>query len=130
MIRRFCLFDGSMSGLGMRVNTFPGIFTRSLRVRESVRAGDISRHAFPFTFARSPAMAQPVHTCSGAYSAEPVSNYRLGGYHPVGLGDLMKDARYKIVHKLGWGTCSTIWAARDQRLSDRIALPHERERCS
>ena len=34
---------------------------------------------------------------------------------PTGRGDLLKDGRYKILHKLGWGGYSTVWAARDQR---------------
>lgn len=40
-------------------------------------------------------------------------NYRPGGYHPVALGDSLKDGRYKIRHKLGFGKFSTVWVARD-----------------
>ncbi|KAH8730405.1 kinase-like domain-containing protein [Phaeosphaeriaceae sp. PMI808] len=35
--------------------------------------------------------------------AEPLHRYRVGGYHPITLGNLFKDGRYKILHKLGWG---------------------------
>lgn len=48
--------------------------------------------------------------------AEPLHRYRKGGYHPVTLGEYLKDGRYKVLHKLGWGGYSTVWAARDQRL--------------
>ena len=47
--------------------------------------------------------------------AEPLHRYKKGGYHPVALGDTLKDGRYKVLHKLGWGGYSTVWAARDQR---------------
>ena len=45
--------------------------------------------------------------------AEPLNRYRIGGYHPVHLGDTFKNDRYKILHKLGWGSYSTVWLARD-----------------
>lgn len=45
--------------------------------------------------------------------AEPLYRYKLGGYHPVHIGDLIGNGRYEIVHKLGWGAYSTVWAARD-----------------
>ena len=41
--------------------------------------------------------------------------YRPGGYHPVTLGDTLKNNRYKIVHKLGYGGFSTVWLAKDRR---------------
>ncbi|RKK99087.1 hypothetical protein BFJ71_g6459 [Fusarium oxysporum] len=46
--------------------------------------------------------------------AEPMHRYRPGGYHPVALGDSLSDGRYKVLHKLGWGSYSTTWAAKDQ----------------
>lgn len=46
--------------------------------------------------------------------AEPLHRYRPGGYHPVALGDSLSDGRYKVLHKLGWGSYSTTWAAKDQ----------------
>ncbi|KAF2257428.1 kinase-like protein [Trematosphaeria pertusa] len=58
-------------------------------------------------------MDQFSHICD--VDAEPLHRYRKGGYHPIGLGDLLKDGRYKILHKLGWGGYSTVWAARDRR---------------
>ena len=43
---------------------------------------------------------------------ENPDRYRPGGYHPVHLGDVY-DGRYKVIHKLGFGTYSTVWLARD-----------------
>jgi serine/threonine-protein kinase SRPK3 len=49
------------------------------------------------------------------FEEENVLNYRAGGYHPVALGDTLKDGRYKIYHKLGYGGFSTVWVARDSK---------------
>ncbi|KAL4912910.1 kinase-like domain-containing protein [Aspergillus aurantiobrunneus] len=46
--------------------------------------------------------------------AEPLHRYRQGGYHPVTLGSFLGNNRDKILHKLGWGGSSTVWAARDR----------------
>ena len=66
-----------------------------------------------------------VHTDAAAYlkdedflsfveDAERFSGYRPGGYHPVHLGERYGDGgRYKILHKLGNGTYSTVWLAED-----------------
>ena len=43
---------------------------------------------------------------------ESPDRYRPGGYHPVHLGDIYHQ-RYKVIHKLGFGTYSTVWLARD-----------------
>jgi len=32
---------------------------------------------------------------------EDIERYRSGGFHPVHLGDMFDDERYRIVHKLG-----------------------------
>ncbi|KAI1612713.1 hypothetical protein EDD37DRAFT_678918 [Exophiala viscosa] len=40
------------------------------------------------------------------YMEENMLHYRPGGYHPVALGDTMKDDRYKVLHKLGYETAS------------------------
>ena len=48
------------------------------------------------------------------FNEENILDYRPGGYHPVALGDAVKDGRYIIRHKLGYGGFSTVWAARDK----------------
>jgi serine/threonine protein kinase len=60
------------------------------------------------------------HICD--IDAEPLHRYKKGGYHPVHIEDSMNDGRYKILHKLGWGSYSTVWAARDQRFGSHYAL--------
>ena len=44
--------------------------------------------------------------------AESPDRYQLGGYHPVHLGEVYHQ-RYRVIHKLGFGTYSTVWLARD-----------------
>jgi len=50
------------------------------------------------------------------YFADPDAEYpdvyRPGGYHPVHLGDVYCQ-RYRVIHKLGFGSYSTVWLARD-----------------
>ncbi|EJP66228.1 serine protein kinase [Beauveria bassiana ARSEF 2860] len=46
---------------------------------------------------------------------EWIEDYRPGGYHPVLLGDLFNDGQYKVIRKLGEGSFSTVWLARDER---------------
>ena len=41
--------------------------------------------------------------------------YRPGGYHPVHLGDTFKDGTYEVVHKLGYGSFSTVWLVEDKK---------------
>jgi non-specific serine/threonine protein kinase len=46
---------------------------------------------------------------------EWVEQYRPGGYHPVHLGDVFNNGQYKVIRKLGNGSYSTVWFARDQK---------------
>ncbi|KFZ17656.1 hypothetical protein V502_04469 [Pseudogymnoascus sp. VKM F-4520 (FW-2644)] len=42
--------------------------------------------------------------------------YRLGGFHPVYIGDVYHD-KYKVLNKIGYGVYSTVWLARDLQAS-------------
>jgi serine/threonine-protein kinase SRPK3 len=46
-------------------------------------------------------------------SVENLELYAPEGLHPVSIGDVFADGRYKVLHKLGYGGSSTIWLARD-----------------
>jgi serine/threonine-protein kinase SRPK3 len=52
---------------------------------------------------------------------EGAKDYRVGGYHPVALGDLFLN-RYLVVQKLGWGHFSTVWLCKDQLHDTYVAL--------
>ena len=51
-----------------------------------------------------------VYSCDA--DVEPLHRYRPGGYHPIHIGDTL-DGRYTVLHKLGWGSFSTVWAVLD-----------------
>lgn len=38
---------------------------------------------------------------------EDLEGYVTGGYHPTYLGDELSHGRYRIIHKLGFGSYST-----------------------
>ncbi|KAI1130751.1 kinase-like domain-containing protein [Nemania abortiva] len=65
-------------------------------------------------------LASHPYTCD--VDAEPLHRYRPGGYHPIHLGDHLKNGRYKILHKVGWGGYSTTWAARDRQRQGYVAV--------
>ncbi|KAF7540063.1 hypothetical protein G7054_g1638 [Neopestalotiopsis clavispora] len=52
---------------------------------------------------------------------EPLWHYCPGGYHPINIGDHLQS-RYRIVDKLGHGSYSTIWLARDEQLAKYVAI--------
>ena len=55
-------------------------------------------------------------------SYEDLERYEPGGFHPVHLGDVYHEGRYRVVHKLGFGGFSTVWLALDQSLERYVAL--------
>ncbi|KAK2767427.1 hypothetical protein FQN54_003583 [Arachnomyces sp. PD_36] len=52
---------------------------------------------------------------------EQLPDYRAGRYYPVQLGEVFHH-RYQAVAKLGFGSCSTTWLARDLRNKQYVAL--------
>ena len=52
---------------------------------------------------------------------EGIADYKIGGYHPVHVGEVLIN-RYIIIQKLGWGHFSTVWLARDAMFSSYVAL--------
>ncbi|KAL9595331.1 MAG: hypothetical protein Q9219_006508 [cf. Caloplaca sp. 3 TL-2023] len=53
---------------------------------------------------------------------ENLEDYCSGGYHPVEIGDSYARGRYRVVHKLGFGSYSTVWLARDTFAKRYVAL--------
>lgn len=53
---------------------------------------------------------------------EDLEDYRHGGFHPTHLSDRYLDGRYEVVHKLGYGTYSTVWLAKDHVEVKFVAL--------
>ncbi|KAI9771022.1 MAG: hypothetical protein M1839_002990 [Geoglossum umbratile] len=53
---------------------------------------------------------------------EWIEEYKPGGLHPVHLGDVFDNGRYRVIRKLGDGSFSTVWLAVDGRLCRYVAL--------
>ena len=53
---------------------------------------------------------------------ENLERYCPGGCHPIQLGDEFSRGRYRIIHKLGYGSFSTVWLARDHLESRYVSL--------
>jgi hypothetical protein len=52
---------------------------------------------------------------------ESIANYRKGGFHPIHLDDILHN-RYRIAHKLGYGSYATIWLVEDLNSGRYAAL--------
>lgn len=52
---------------------------------------------------------------------EGMPDYKIGGYHPVHVGEILLD-RYVIIQKLGWGHFSTVWLTKDLKYSSYVAI--------
>lgn len=53
---------------------------------------------------------------------ENLNYYHAGGFHPVHLEDEFCDGRYRVIHKLGHGSYSVVWLAKDQQTHRYVAL--------
>ncbi|KAL5332316.1 kinase-like domain-containing protein [Aspergillus crustosus] len=53
---------------------------------------------------------------------EPLEYYAKRRFHPVHLMDTFQGTRYEVTRKLGYGSFSTVWLARDTRLERYVAL--------
>ncbi|KAH8341658.1 hypothetical protein KR074_001476, partial [Drosophila pseudoananassae] len=52
---------------------------------------------------------------------ESQTEYRVGGYHPVAVGDIFQN-RYYAIYKLGWGHFSTVWLCFDSKTEQYCAI--------
>ncbi|OJI83109.1 hypothetical protein ASPTUDRAFT_57076 [Aspergillus tubingensis CBS 134.48] len=52
---------------------------------------------------------------------ERIDYYCPGGYHPIQIGDHF-HGRYRVIYKLGHGSYSTIWLARDEQNNQYVAV--------
>jgi serine/threonine-protein kinase SRPK3 len=52
---------------------------------------------------------------------EHLEDFRKGVYYPINIGDVFASS-YQVVGKLGFGTTSTVWLARDMQYA-QISYP-------
>jgi hypothetical protein len=53
---------------------------------------------------------------------ESIHMYRLGGYHPVNIGDTFKYGRYQVIRKLGHGNDATTWLCTSEKKFPYVVL--------
>ena len=70
-----------------------------------------------------PLLAMSTWSCPYEHieNVERLEDYRPGGFHPIRIGDTLHK-RYHIAHKLGHGSFSTTWLARDEQLENYVAI--------
>ncbi|TWU74168.1 hypothetical protein ED733_000552 [Metarhizium rileyi] len=56
------------------------------------------------------------------FTEESIARYCVGGYHPVKIGDLLNQGKYKVISKLGYGVYSTVWLVFDLKSKQHVAL--------
>lgn len=108
-------------------HTFPSISSSLL---SSFQRLSLLRHPlkrYPPFIARSSSTTpapEKVNSCfkyRHIEDVEPLERYQRGGYHPILISDVLAD-RYHVIHKLGYGTYSTIWLARDIQRAAYVAI--------
>lgn len=52
---------------------------------------------------------------------ERLEKYQPGGYHPIIIGDVLQS-RYRVAHKLGYGTFSTTWLCQDKQSGKYVVV--------
>ncbi|RSM09526.1 hypothetical protein CEP52_004052 [Fusarium oligoseptatum] len=72
----------------------------------------------PLTFSNPNFTRIPLHQ---RVEEERLPDYIASRYYPVRIGGILRD-RYQIVGKLGFGTTSTVWLARDLEGRQHVAL--------
>ena len=66
-------------------------------------------------------MNSPQYTDSNYSEDEGLEDYKINGYHPVHIGEILLD-RYVIMQKLGYGHFSTAWLAMDNNNGSYVAI--------
>ncbi|TFK65632.1 kinase-like protein [Pluteus cervinus] len=54
--------------------------------------------------------------------AEEIDKYCPGGFHPIRLHDRLDSGRYEVLNKLGFGSFSTVWLARDHDTQTNVTI--------
>ena len=73
------------------------------------------------TYYNSEPVNSPKYTDSDNSEDEGLSSYKINGYHPVHIGEVLLE-RYIIMQKLGYGHFSTAWLALDTKFGTYVAI--------
>ena len=77
-----------------------------------------------------PAQSTPIREHKPKYNpayqwqedVEDLEVYHEGRYHQVHIQDELSNGRYQVVHKLGFGSYSTVWLAKDLHTNRYVAI--------
>lgn len=87
----------------------------------SKRLGFRAAYSWTMSTAKGNNTKIPCPTYNAITDVESLENYIPGGYHPIMIGNVLRD-RYEVVDKLGFGGYSTVWLAQDTRLERYVAV--------
>ena len=73
------------------------------------------------TYYNTKPVNSPLYTDSDNSEDEGLSDYKVNGYHPVHIGEVLLE-RYIIMQKLGYGHFSTAWLALDTKYGNYVAI--------
>ena len=74
-----------------------------------------------FVYYNTKPVNSPHYTDSDNSEDEGLSDYKVNGYHPVHIGEVLLE-RYIIIQKLGYGHFSTAWLALDTKYGSYVAI--------
>lgn len=128
-IRHLCMVDDDLGAVSSQTIVAPTCLYRELRVPALHKVHpslQYNRLRLALTISPSSLMVTDDESSARClYEAvegvERLENYRPGGYHPVQIVDHF-HGRYRVVHKLGYGTYSTTWLARDEQSNTYVAV--------
>ena len=112
------------SRLRRKTQTFLPLSTDMHRITNMLRNGARASHlraTWKIGCSKARSYYTPVYQWQDEY-VEELEGYSPGGYHPVRIGDEYCQSRYRILHKLGYGSSSTVWLARDSRADRYVSL--------
>lgn len=89
-------------------------------ITESPKKKERKRVANPWNY-NEQAVNAAKYTDSDNSEDEGMEDYKVGGYHPVHVGEMYLN-RYMILQKLGWGHFSTVWLAKDTKFNTFVAV--------
>ena len=74
-----------------------------------------------FEYYNTKPVNSPHYTDSDNSEDEGLTDYKVNGYHPVHIGEVLLE-RYIIMQKLGYGHFSTAWLALDTKYGSSVAI--------
>ncbi|KAL2375175.1 hypothetical protein RJ035_006784 [Blastomyces gilchristii] len=89
------------------------------RFSEADRSEELSGQTFPIP---SDHESLPPLLYQWQEGVEDLENYFPVATHPTHIGDRYQNNRYEVVHKLGFGSYSTVWLAKNHDKSCFVAL--------